>query len=52
MKVKVEVTLDVDAEAWASEFGTAPEDVRADVKTYFQGTCTEQLEVLGLKEEN
>jgi hypothetical protein len=50
MKVNVNVTLDIDPEAWATEFGLCRVDnvIRRDVKTYFAGLCTEQLAALGL----
>lgn len=48
MKVKVTVTLDVDADAWAREFYLDREDVREDVQIYFADTCHEQLASLGL----
>lgn len=34
MKVKVQVTIDVDAEAWAEEYGIDKADVRTDVKRW------------------
>lgn len=34
MKVRVEMTLDIDAEAWALEYGVSPSEVREDVKEY------------------
>lgn len=48
MQVKIEVTLDVNREKWANEFGLDKADVVTDVKNYFAGTCQEQLAVLGL----
>lgn len=50
MKVNVNVTLDVDPEAWAIEFGLDQADkvIRKDVKTYFAGLCHDQLTVLQL----
>jgi hypothetical protein len=50
MKVKVTVTLGIDPEAWATEFGLRRVDnvIRRDVNTYFAGLCTEQLAALGL----
>ena len=32
MKVKIEFTVDVDVDAWATEFGVEPARVREDVK--------------------
>ncbi|MFD7164908.1 hypothetical protein [Streptomyces violascens] len=34
MKVRITITLDVDAEAWAHEYGLDRRDVREDVKDY------------------
>lgn len=34
MKVKVSYTVDIDADAWASEFGIDKSEVRADVQKY------------------
>ena len=34
MKVKVSYTIDIDAEAWANEFGLDKSEVRADVQRY------------------
>ena len=43
MKIKVEVTLDVDVEAWMLNYGVEKSDVRGDVKFYFENICREQL---------
>ncbi|MGW7515092.1 hypothetical protein ACWGJ2_05810 [Streptomyces sp. NPDC054796] len=34
MKVRMIITLDLDADAWATEYGVSREEVRADVKSY------------------
>ena len=34
MKVRVVLTVEVDAEAWEAIYDTAREDLREDVKTY------------------
>lgn len=34
MKIRIDVTLDVDPEAWELEYGTALEDLREDVREY------------------
>ena len=47
MKVKVEVTLDVNPEAWVDDFGVARSEVREDVKGYFAGLCIEHAQTLG-----
>ena len=49
MKVVIATTIDVDAEAWAAEFGVLPIEVRQDVKTYFAGLVDDQLARLGLE---
>lgn len=35
MKVRVSFTVDIDADAWADEFGCDRADVRRDVQDYF-----------------
>lgn len=37
MKVRVVLSVDVDPEAWALIYGTAPEDIASDVHTYVVG---------------
>ncbi|WP_159030304.1 hypothetical protein [Streptomyces sp. CB01201] len=34
MKVRITITMDVDAEAWAFDYGLDRRDVRDDVKDY------------------
>lgn len=41
-------TVEINAEAWALEFGLDVKDVRADVKSYFDGFCRNHVEYLGL----
>lgn len=36
MKIRIAVTLDIDPDAWVTEFGVEREDVRADVQEYFK----------------
>ena len=48
MKIKVDVTLDIDAKAWADEYGLDHQDVRADVKQYVELLVREQILTLGL----
>lgn len=45
MKVRITLTVDIDPEAWDMNYGTGtdPAAVRADVKTYVEGTVHEQL---------
>lgn len=38
MKVRVTLTIDVDPEAWTLAYGTEPDQIRDDVKTYVLGT--------------
>jgi hypothetical protein len=49
MKVKISVTLNVDAEGWAKEFHIERDEVREDVQVYMAEACYEQLLLLGLK---
>ena len=49
MKIRIEQTVEVDADAWANEFGVDVKDVRQDVKNYFDGWCQQQVERLGLE---
>ena len=50
MKVHLNVALDVDPKAWATEFGLGQANnvIRKDVKTYFAGLCHDHLTVLQL----
>jgi hypothetical protein len=41
MKIRVTLTIEVDPEAWTLAYGTEPEDLREDVKTYVLGTVAE-----------
>ena len=36
MKVEIRFTVEVDSEAWANEYGVELNEVRADVKTYYE----------------
>lgn len=36
MRITLKVTIDVDADEWASEYGCEKSEVRDDVKAYFQ----------------
>lgn len=36
MKVRIDVTLDVDAEGWASAYSITEDEVREDVKAYLE----------------
>lgn len=33
-RVRIQITVDVDTEAWSEEYGVAPQDVRSDVQNY------------------
>lgn len=48
MKVAVKFTVDVDASAWAAEYGLMPEDVRADVLDLIENAALDHLAGLGL----
>lgn len=49
MKVKITLTVDVDSEVWASEYGLDKSEVRADVKSKVQNDVYSQLvDVLGI----
>lgn len=48
MKVRVTTTVDIDPEAWASEFGVDKADVREDVRVYFNGIVQGTLDNIGL----
>ena len=50
MKVNLNVALDVDPKAWATEFGLGQANnvIRKDVKTYFAGLCHDHPTVLQL----
>jgi hypothetical protein len=40
MKIKAEITLDVDVDAWTSSYNIAPEEVKTDVKAYLEALFT------------
>lgn len=49
IKVKIPAqTVIVYVEEWATDFGVAEKDVKADVLNYFYNWQSEQLERLGL----
>lgn len=50
MKVRVSFTVDIDAEAWADEYGTERDSAptRADVQRHVQNMTMAQLDSLGL----
>jgi hypothetical protein len=49
MKIKIEFTIEVDPEKWASEYGVEKSDVRKDVANHFKVQCQEWLENSDLK---
>ena len=52
MKVRIDVTVDIDQQAWAEEFLLEPNEVRKDVRVYFRGLVLEQLSDLGLAKQD
>lgn len=48
MKVRFEITLDIDADAWASEYGLSRDEVREDVRAYLTSGVTDWLGQQGL----
>lgn len=51
MKVKISTTVDINAEAWTLNYGTAPNEIRADVKAYVDDLIRQHLTELGLLAE-
>ena len=51
MKVKLEITLEVNEKEWAEMYGSSPSEVRGDVKNYFAGTVADQIEHASLPVE-
>lgn len=51
MKVKVEVTLDINVDSWCLNYGTNPNEVRADAKDHAIQSLTEHFRDLGLLKE-
>ena len=48
MKIRISETINVDAEAWAYEYGIEVSEVRDDVKAYFASWLQQKIEDLGL----
>lgn len=51
MKVRVTVTVDIDAESWDLNYGIPadrPDAIRADVREYVQNLVTQHLHDLGV----
>ena len=49
MTVSVTQKVTIDPEAWALTFGLSRQEVREDVKPYFDGWCQAQVEKLDLQ---
>lgn len=45
MKIRVVVTVDVDTDAWAAEYGMDKDDVRDDVKAYVTALVNDSFPV-------
>jgi hypothetical protein len=41
MKIKLSITVEVDAEAWIDEYGLPSDEVRADVLSWAKNTLNE-----------
>lgn len=41
MKIKLEITLDVDVEGWTSAYNIEPSEIRTDVKEYMETLMTD-----------
>lgn len=50
MRVKVELSLDVDVDAWIREYGVERRDVRRDVQTHATQSLKAHFGDLGLLE--
>jgi hypothetical protein len=48
MKVRISFTIDIDADAWAAEYGIDPKDVRKDVQSYVGSEAWSWLRDRGL----
>lgn len=48
MRIRVTVSVDVDDQAWADEYGMDRRDVRDDVRRYITKAIDSQLSDLGL----
>ena len=48
MKVKIEFTIHVDADGWATEYGIDRTDVRDDVKSHVHYLTLAQLKEMNL----
>lgn len=48
MKIALNITVEVNQEAWASEFGLDAKEVREDVRTYLENSVYSLIQELGL----
>lgn len=48
MKVRIVLTLNIDPEAWATEYGLEKSEVRDDVRLWVQGEVMEGLNDRGM----
>jgi hypothetical protein len=48
MKVRVVLTVDIDREAWATEYGVPVDEVRDDVREYVTNAVKAHLDANGL----
>lgn len=51
MKVKIQFTLDIDAESWALEYGVEPDEIPEDVRSLAVRMVEDHLASLGLLTE-
>lgn len=51
MKIKIEFTIDVNEDAWATEYGLPLSEVRADVKSYVENCVKDGLRSMELLTE-
>jgi len=51
MKIKIEMTVDIDVDSWVLNYGTELNDVRDDVKGYVKNIVLGQLEVIDVLAE-
>lgn len=48
MKIRITQTVNIDPAAWALEYGLERNEVRDDVKSYFENWLQEHVAELGL----
>lgn len=49
MKIRITTTVEVDANAWAYEYGIPKQYVREDVRSYFATWLQDHIKTLGLE---